>query len=285
MTEPVMKKGKGDTVEIQLAYWEGKKENIFCIHGLTANCRCWDTIISGLWPEFQILAMDLRGRGLSEKPPTGYSIEQHVKDVHCLLKDQGLKKVTLMGHSLGAYVCLAFSAQYPELVKKLILIDGAGHLSRSRWDSIEQAIKPSLERLEKVFPSYEAYTAPLKLAPFLQPWTQAVDTYFRYEIEEADGGVRSRTPLKAIREESSNIRDFDALKLYPKISSPVLILRAPEGILSKNDVVLPESVKETMVRELAHARCVDLEGTNHYSILFGQNEERDREIRNFLEAP
>jgi pimeloyl-ACP methyl ester carboxylesterase len=283
MTEPMMKKGKGDGVEIQLALWDGKRENVLCIHGLTANCRCWDTIISKLIPQFRVLAMDLRGRGLSDKPPKGYSVAQHVQDVHCLLEDQGLERVTLMGHSLGAYVCLAFAAQYPERVKKLILLDGAGHLSRSRWDKIELAIKPSLDRLEQVFPSYEAYTAPLKLAPFLQPWTKAVDAYFRYEIEEADGGVRSRTPVSAIREESTNIRHFDGLSLYPKISCPVLILRASEGILTRDDVVLPEDVAETMVRDIPDVRRVDVAGTNHYSILFQENESRDRAIRNFLE--
>ncbi len=117
MTEPIMKRAKGDGVGIQLAHWKGKRENIFCIHGLTANSRCWDRIISGLTPRFQVLAMDLRGRGLSDKPPTGYSIEQHVQDIYCLLEDQGLERVTLMGHSLGAYISLAFAAHHPERVK------------------------------------------------------------------------------------------------------------------------------------------------------------------------
>ena len=61
-------------IDIQLAVWEGEGENIFCIHGLSANCRCWDRIVSGIEREFRVLAMDLRGRGLSDKPPTGYSI-------------------------------------------------------------------------------------------------------------------------------------------------------------------------------------------------------------------
>lgn len=283
MTEPIMKKVKGDGVGIQLALWEGKKDNILCIHGLTANCRCWDGIISGLVPEFRVLAMDLRGRGLSDKPPKGYFVDQHVRDVYCLLENEGLERITLMGHSLGAYVSLAFAARHPGRVKKLILVDAAGHLSQSQWDRIVLAIKPSVDRLGQVFPSFEDYTAPLKQAPFLQPWTRFLDTYFHYEIEEADGGVRSRTPAEAILEEISNIRRFDAPRLYPGISCPVLILRAPDGILSKDDMVLTENAAERMVREIADARRVDVEGANHYSILFQPNETRDRAILNFLE--
>ena len=61
--------------------------------------------------------MDLRGRGLSDKPEKGYFVEQHVHDVHHVLEDMGVKEVILMGHSLGAFVSLAFAARYPDLVK------------------------------------------------------------------------------------------------------------------------------------------------------------------------
>lgn len=282
MTEPTTVTAKGDGVNIQLAKWEGEGDTILCIHGLSANSRSWDRIISGLVPRFRVLAMDLRGRGLSDKPPTGYSVDQHVKDVLAVLEDRGLMTVTLMGHSLGAYISVAFAARYPERVDKLILVDGGGHLPESRWDKIEQAIKPSIDRLGQVFPSYEDYTAPLKLAPFLQPWTDFLETYFRYEIEEIDGGVRSRTPAGPIREEVANIRPFTVSALYPAIRCPVLILRATEGILSKEDRVLPPEDANRMVREIKQAKSVELPGTNHYSIIFGENELRDRTIREFL---
>jgi len=284
MTEPTMKRTKGDGVEIQLASWEGKGENIFCVHGLTANSRCWDRVVSGLTPEFRVLAMDLRGRGFSDKPLSGYYIEQHVRDIFHLLEDEKLERVTLMGHSLGAYISLVFADRYPERVRKLILMDAGGHLSQSQWDKVHVAIKPSVDRLGQVFPSFEEYTALLKQAPFLQPWTRFLDTYFRYEIEEVEGGVRSRTLVEGIREEITNIRGFDAASLYPRISCPTLILRATDGILSREDMVLSEDAAERMVREMAHARRFDCHGTNHYSILFGAHGERDQAIVGFLKG-
>lgn len=123
ISEPIMKKVKGYGVDIQLAIWKGSGKQVLCVHGITANCRCWDLVASALSPKHQVLAMDLRGRGLSEKPPTGYSLEQHVRDIGCLIEAMGLEKVVLMGHSLGAFISLAFAAKYPERLGGLILID------------------------------------------------------------------------------------------------------------------------------------------------------------------
>ncbi len=282
MTEMIMKRVKGDDVEIQLAVWEGEGEDIVCVHGLTANCRCWDEMVSCLNPAHTFVAMDLRGRGLSGKPSAGYSIQHHIRDIYCLLEDCGLKQVVLMGHSLGAYISMAFAAGYPERAKKIILIDGGGHLAQAQWDKVDLAIKPSLERLGSVFPSFEDYVAPLKAVPILQPWTPAIEAYFRYESEEVEGGVRSRIHLDHIQEEMQNMRRVAPSEFYPKVICPVLILRATDGILSQDDLVLPEPAAEKMVSEIANAQCVDVEGTNHYSIVLQPNEQRDEAILDFL---
>ena len=285
MTEPTMKRAKGDGVEIQLAVWEGEGEDIVCVHGLTANCRCWDEMASCLTPAHSFVAMDLRGRGLSDKPPTGYSLEHHVRDIYGLLEDCGLDQAVFMGHSLGAYISLAFAAQYPERVKKLILMDGGAQLSNKQWDQVNIVIKPSLDRLGQVFPSFEEYVALLKAAPILQPWTPAIETYFRYESEAVEGGVRSRINPDHILEESQNMRQASPAEYYPKIVCPVLILRATDGILSPEDQVLPEAAAERMLSEIKDARRVDVSGTNHYSILLQPDEHRDEAILDFLAEP
>ncbi|RLF60660.1 MAG: alpha/beta hydrolase, partial [Thermoplasmata archaeon] len=68
----------------------------------------------------------------------------------------------------------------------------------------------------------------------------------------------------------------------PKLSCPVLILRAPEGLLADDDILLPEEVLERMLREIPDARSFEVEGTNHYTIMFQKNESRDQAIRKFL---
>jgi pimeloyl-ACP methyl ester carboxylesterase len=283
MADWVMKRVKGDGIEIQLAIKEGDGKNILCIHGLTANSRCWEVMAASLAPAHSLLAMDLRGRGLSDKPPAGYSLQHHIQDIFCLLDDLKQERIVLMGHSLGAFISLAFAANYPERTEKIILMDGGGQLTQDQWDKVTLAIKPSLDRLGQVFPSFDAYVQNMKLAPFLQPWSQALEDYFQYESEAVEGGVRSRINPANIQEEVQNVQQEVPSEYYPKVTCPVLILRATNGILSRDDLVLPESSVDLMVSEIPDARRIDIKGTNHFSILLQPNDKRDQAIREFLD--
>jgi pimeloyl-ACP methyl ester carboxylesterase len=285
MAQPTMKKVKGDGVAIQLAIWEGSGKSILCIHGITANCRCWDVLASTLSPKQRVLAMDLRGRGGSDKPASGYSLEHHIEDIRSLLDDLGLKEVVLMGHSLGAFISLAFGAKYPERLDRIVLVDGGGALSKEQLDKVFQGIKPALDRLGKIFPSSDAYLDIMKQAPYIQPWSPAIETYYRYELEKTNGGVRVNIRPEHIQEEAQNMRKVPTDSFYPLITCKTLILRATNGLLSQDDILLPQPVVSRMVEEIPKARRVDVVGTNHYGIMFQPNEFRDRAIQAFLDEP
>lgn len=284
MMEPKMIRANGDGIGIQLAVWEGKGQSVICIHGLTANCRCWDVIAQSLAPRHRVLAVDLRGRGLSDKPPRGYSEEHHLRDLKCVMDDLELESAVLMGHSLGGYISMGFAAKHPQRVKGLILIDAGGELSQEHWDRVSEAIKPSIQRLSLTFPSADAFIDLMKQAPVFQPWSEAIEACFRYDLEATARGVRSRIQLSHIKEEVSNKRKTSTSQLYPAIQCPVLILRATRGILSDDDILLPQATLQNMLHHIPDARCVSLDGTDHYSIIFQQNPLRDREIGAFLES-
>ncbi|MCP4601126.1 MAG: alpha/beta hydrolase [Proteobacteria bacterium] len=285
MTDPVMKKAKGYGIELQLAVWEGKGNTpILCVHGLTANHRSFDSIAGALSPKFKVIAFDLRGRGLSDKPNTGYSIEHHVLDIKALMDDLNLDRSVLMGHSLGAAVVASFAAAHPKRVEKAILIDGAGKLNTSQIAQVFKGIKPSIDRLDKIFASFETYAEQMKRTPFFKPWTSIIDNYFRYETESVKGGVRSRIKLRHIAEEIENLVQTDITTTYKQIHCPCLILRAPLGMLSKDDILLPKNALKKMVGDIPNVWVVDLANTNHYSILFKHNTTRDRVIIDFIES-
>ena len=69
---------------------------------------------------------------------------------------------------------------------------------------------------------------------------------------------------------------------YPEIDSPVLILRATQGLLAEDDILFPAGVAEKMPGEISHSRCVDVPGSNHYSIIFNARPDRDRTVWEFL---
>jgi len=161
-------------------------------------------------------------------------------------------------------------------------VDGGGKLTDEQMAKVFEGIKPSLDRLGQIFPSFEVYVSQMKQPPFLQPWNSFMETYFRYEVEEVGGGVRSRVHLRHIEEEAMNLKRLDSTQFYAKVNTPTLILRATKGMLAQDDLVLPEDVAERMVKEIRKAERVDLEGTNHYSILFQPNEKRDEAVLKFL---
>lgn len=279
---PIMKRVKGDGIEINLATWEGAGKPILCVHGITANCRCWDVLAAALAPEYRVLAMDLRGRGRSDKPPEGYALEYHLRDINCLLDDLGIDRAVIMGHSLGAFIGLAFAAENRDRVDRLILVDGGGDLSKAQMDKVFTGIKPALDRLGRVFPSAGEYLDKMKEAPYIHPWSAAIETYYRYEIEEVEDGVRTNIDPAHIQEEAANIRKLDCAPFYPEIKCKVLILRAPNGLFSLDDLLLPQDVIDKMMQEIPDVRRFNVEGTNHYGIVMQPHEARDRAIREFL---
>jgi len=79
-----------------------------------------------------VMLYDLRGHGLSERPPIGYTLEDSVDDLVGLLFELGIDgPVHLVGNSYGGTVGLAFAVAYPERVASLVLIEG--HFAVQGW--------------------------------------------------------------------------------------------------------------------------------------------------------
>jgi pimeloyl-ACP methyl ester carboxylesterase len=283
MVDPIMKRTVGDGVELALAVWEGNGKTVFCVHGIAASCRCWDNLSEALTPRHHVLAMDLRGRGRSEKPASGYAISHHCRDIHALLKHENIEQVVILGHSLGAIIGLEFAPRFPGKVERLILVDGGGELTKEQREKVFAGIQPTLDRLGKIFPSTEAFLNLMKSNPLLQPWTPMLETYYLYELEEADGGVRSRVKAEHIKEEAENLTGYDVTGFYSRIKCPVLILRAPEGMTTPDNILLPEKALAKMLRGIPDVRYVDIAGSNHYSIVMQPDKGRDAAILAFLE--
>lgn len=91
------------------------------LHGLGGTHRYWTCgpvpfALSG----HRTVLIDLLGFGESPKPWMRYSVERHVAALHASLA--GDRSLTLIGHSLGAALALAYAARYPSVVRRLVLI-------------------------------------------------------------------------------------------------------------------------------------------------------------------
>jgi pimeloyl-ACP methyl ester carboxylesterase len=98
---------------------------VLCLPGLTRNSRDFIALASHLQSDYRVLALDLRGRGLSEydKHWQNYQPGTYVLDVFALLRELKIERVAIVGTSLGALMAMLISAQQPELVAGMVLND------------------------------------------------------------------------------------------------------------------------------------------------------------------
>ncbi|MHB1298333.1 MAG: alpha/beta fold hydrolase [Gemmatimonadaceae bacterium] len=88
--------------------------------GLANTTRYWETRVTALADHNRLLLVDPLGFGQSPKPWTTYSVERHVAEVRRVLSGRG--PVTLVGHSFGAILAMAYANRHPDDVRGLVLI-------------------------------------------------------------------------------------------------------------------------------------------------------------------
>lgn len=109
----------------------GEGEPLVLVHGRGGAGALFTPILAALAAGRRVIALDLPGWGLSEKPPfIGHTASDAVSlwrdALRTFLDDQGLKQVDLAGHSMGGLTALAVALDAPERVRRLALIDTGG---------------------------------------------------------------------------------------------------------------------------------------------------------------
>jgi N-formylmaleamate deformylase len=100
----------------------GDKPSVVLAHGITDNGLCWTRLAQALAPDYDLIMVDARGHGLSDKPDS-YMLNDHVADLAGLVQGLGLDKPVLAGHSMGAGNVAAAAAARPGLCRGVILED------------------------------------------------------------------------------------------------------------------------------------------------------------------
>ena len=96
---------------------------IVLIHCFSCAINWWDGVMPLLDKAHRVIAVDLLGHGGSSKPDSGYPIPDQADLVAQALSRLGVRRATVVGHSLGGGVAVAVAEQSPELVAKLVIID------------------------------------------------------------------------------------------------------------------------------------------------------------------
>ena len=97
------------------------------IHGFGGHAEQWQYQLQKFALENRVIAVDLRGHGLSDKPGTGYDMPQLIEDLETALTLLRVKgKFVLVGHSYGGAIVTEYALKHAERIERLILIATAG---------------------------------------------------------------------------------------------------------------------------------------------------------------
>lgn len=102
---------------------KGKGTAIVLLHGFLENSTMWNPFFNKLAKKNRVVTIDLLGHGKTECLGYIHTMEEMAEAVKAVLSELRLRKVIVIGHSMGGYVALAFAEKYPEMMKGLCLMN------------------------------------------------------------------------------------------------------------------------------------------------------------------
>ena len=207
--------------------WGGSGQPLVLLHGLASTCRIWDLVAPILAEDFSVVALDQRGHGLSDKPDHGYDFATVCGDLREFVREMGMERPLVVGHSWGGSVALEFAVCYPELPMGLCWVDGGMiEISGRPGATLENA------KREMAPPDFGDMTPDQLLERArTRRWLGATDERLEgtllanFRVQD-DGTIRARLSRE------NHIRIIEALwehrpsELYARVRQPVLIMPA-----------------------------------------------------------
>ena len=210
------------------------------LHGWGADGAVMDSIRRCLAADQRVIVPDLPGFGASDPPPATWGSAEYAALVEALVRQLGIHRVGLVGHSFGGKVCLYLAAAQPELVERLVLVNSAG-------------IRPAHG------PRYQARVIAFKglrralSAPVLRD-SRPAQTWFGSRFGSQDyrqaAGLRT-TFVRVVNE--------DVRALLPRVQAPTLL------IWGDRDHDTPLADGELMERLLPDAGLVVFSDAGHFA--------------------
>lgn len=225
---------------------------IVLLHGYLESLLVWDDFIPLLYKQVRVVTLDLPGHGISVVTGECHTMEFLADTVAEGLKALGIEHCTLVGHSMGGYVALAFCERHPEMLDGVVLLSSTPNPdteekaeNRRREIALVQAGKK--EMLARVAPAagFAEENRP-RMADAIEDLTEQVF------VTEEEGIVALLNGMIARKDQNEMLRQTKV---------PILF------ILGRKDNYIPVEVAEKMVADHPEARVVWLEHSGHMGFL------------------
>jgi N-formylmaleamate deformylase len=96
---------------------------VVILPGITTPAAMLEFVSTDLGRDHRVWTLDIRGRGSSDTPADGFTLDDYAGDVAAVVQGLGLERPALVGHSMGARIAAATAVRFPDLVGPLVLAD------------------------------------------------------------------------------------------------------------------------------------------------------------------
>lgn len=259
---------------------------IIMLHGWLDNSLTFSRIAPELAKISPLYAVDMAGHGHSGHRPTGqsYQLMDYVADIAELIEthfcglEQG-EKVDIVGHSLGGIVGSLYAAAFPERVRKLVMIDSLGALSRSIDETVPQLRKSINKRIAgSGRPAvYRDITAAAKVREGgLSPLShEAALTLIPRNLKPAGDGYSWRTDARLRHPSPLMMSEDQVVASLKSVQAPTLFVAAKEGLLAKRKGL------DDRLSAMPNMQRMEVPG-GHHCHLDGDTQPVADAVRNFL---
>lgn len=225
---------------------------VVLLHGYLESMYVWDDFAPLLTPSVRVITVDIPGHGISEVKGEVHTMEMVADVLHQMLKSLEIERVTMVGHSMGGYVALAFCARYPEQLDGLVLLSSTPNPdtetkreNRRREIALVRAGKK--DALARVAPEAGfAEQNRRRLRSYIDDLTECV------HITEDDGIVALLGGMMERADQNGMLRKSAVPQLF---------------ILGKKDGYIPVEVAEEIVANHPQAQVAWLEESGHMGFI------------------
>ncbi|MEJ7892864.1 MAG: alpha/beta hydrolase [Solirubrobacteraceae bacterium] len=232
---------------------------VLCLHGLSANARAWDFLGERLAGEGRrAVALDLRGRGLTEAtPPGSYGLPAHAADVLAAANALGAETFDVAGWSMGALIGILAASTAAGRLRRLVLIDHAGRMD----ESAVSVVRAGLDRLDTIVADPDEHVAAVRAAGGIERWSEQWDAVYRRELRRAEEGRWiARTSRAACEEDLEDMLARDWNAAWRPLAMPTLLVRSTRPI--EGGFIVPADQRDGLAAAGADVTVVEVDATH-----------------------
>ncbi|MCL4562761.1 MAG: alpha/beta hydrolase [Chloroflexi bacterium] len=234
------------TVERLKTYYEavGEGRQVVLLHGWGTDSSSLRPVLKALKENLpaRVIALDFPGFGYSQPPGEAWDVSSYTRFLSCFLDELGLAEVDIVAHSFGGRVAIKLAAEYPERIRRLVLVDSAGIRPRpTLLTGLRIALYKTLKKITRAFPGAAHLFRVDRLVA-----RQGSDDY-------RNAGEMRQTFVKVVNE--------DLRPWLRAIRCPVLL------VWGERDDSTPLEDGRLMAQLIPHAKLEVIPGAGHFSFV------------------